>query len=60
VNGKSLAEPVWLDTAVLPKSGSLTFRSRFLDFTGRYVLHCHMLNHEELGMMQVVEVYSDT
>jgi FtsP/CotA-like multicopper oxidase with cupredoxin domain len=60
VNGKSLAEPVWLDTAVLPKSGSLTFRSRFLDFTGRYVLHCHMMNHEELGMMQVVEVYSDT
>jgi FtsP/CotA-like multicopper oxidase with cupredoxin domain len=20
------------------------------------VLHCHMMNHEELGMMQVVEV----
>ena len=35
----------------------MTFRSRFLDFTGSFVLHCHMMNHEELGMMQVVEVY---
>ena len=35
---------------------SVTLRSRFLDFTGKYVLHCHMMNHEELGMMQVVEV----
>jgi hypothetical protein len=33
------------------------FRGRFLDFTGRFVHHCHMMNHEELGMMQVVEVY---
>jgi len=57
VNGQPLAEPVWLDTVVLPRNGSLTFRSRFLDFTGRFMLHCHMMNHEELGMMQVVEVY---
>ena len=57
MNGQPLAEPVWLDTVVLPRNGSLTFRSRFLDFTGRFVLHCHMMNHEDLGMMQVVEVY---
>lgn len=56
VNGQPV-EPVWMDTAVVPRGGSLTFRSRFLDFTGTYVLHCHMMNHEELGMMQVVEVY---
>jgi FtsP/CotA-like multicopper oxidase with cupredoxin domain len=56
VNGEALAEPVWLDTAIVPHGGSITFRSRFLDFTGKYVLHCHMMNHEELGMMQVVEV----
>jgi len=23
------------------------------------VLHCHMMNHEDMGMMQVVEVYDD-
>ncbi len=59
VNGVPLAEPVWCDTAILPSNGSITFRSRFLDFTGKYMLHCHMMNHEDLGMMQVVEVYAD-
>ena len=48
-----------MDTAILPRNGSITFRSRFLDFTGKYMLHCHMMNHEDLGMMQVVEVYAD-
>jgi FtsP/CotA-like multicopper oxidase with cupredoxin domain len=26
---------------------------------GKYMLHCRMMSHEELGMMQVVEVYAD-
>jgi FtsP/CotA-like multicopper oxidase with cupredoxin domain len=56
VNGEPV-EPSWQDTAIVPRGGSITFRSRFLDFTGKYVLHCHMMNHEELGMMQLVEVY---
>jgi FtsP/CotA-like multicopper oxidase with cupredoxin domain len=57
-NGQPLAEPIWLDTVVVPANGgSVTFRSRFEDFTGKYVLHCHMMNHEDMGMMQVVEVY---
>jgi hypothetical protein len=56
INGERLAKPDWRDTVVVPRNGSVTFRSRFLDFTGRYVHHCHMMNHEELGMMQVVEV----
>ena len=59
VNGEALPEPFWLDTAIVPRKGSITFRSRFTDFTGKFMLHCHMMNHEELGMMQVVEVSSD-
>jgi FtsP/CotA-like multicopper oxidase with cupredoxin domain len=58
INGEPLADPIWLDTAIVPRKGSITFRSRFLDFTGKFVLHCHMMNHEDLGMMQVVEVYA--
>jgi FtsP/CotA-like multicopper oxidase with cupredoxin domain len=58
MNGKPLAVPQRRDTAnVEHKGGTLTFRSRFLDFTGIYMLHCHMMNHEEMGMMQTVEVY---
>ncbi|MBY0321043.1 MAG: multicopper oxidase family protein [Reyranella sp.] len=58
LNGKPLATPQWRDTAIVERNGgSLTFRTRFLDYTGIYMLHCHMMNHEELGMMQTVEVY---
>jgi suppressor of ftsI len=31
-------------------------RTRFTDFTGKFVYHCHILNHEDLGMMAVAEV----
>lgn len=59
VNGVPLDEPIWLDTAILPRKGSLTFRTRFEDFTGVFMLHCHMMNHEEMGMMQTVEVFDE-
>ncbi len=55
INGEPVSETLWRDTVIVPRNGSLTFRSRFLDFTGKTVLHCHMMNHEELGMMQLIE-----
>lgn len=36
--------------------GSLTMRTKFLDFTGLYVLHCHRLNHEDNGLMAAINV----
>ena len=39
--------------------GYVKIRSRFLDFTGIFVLHCHILGHEDRGMMQLVEVVSN-
>ena len=47
INGEALPEPVWLDTAIVPRNGSITFRSRFVDFTGMYMLHCHILSQDE-------------
>ena len=29
-------------------------RSRFVDFAGHYVIHCHILAHEDRGMMTIV------
>ena len=52
----------WLDTILVPppaedgKPGSVTIRSRFELFVGRFVLHCHILEHEDQGMMQIVEI----
>jgi FtsP/CotA-like multicopper oxidase with cupredoxin domain len=60
VNGKPQADLQWRDSVVVPRNGgSVVFRSRFLDYTGVFMLHCHMMNHEEMGMMQTVEVYKD-
>jgi FtsP/CotA-like multicopper oxidase with cupredoxin domain len=56
IDGVPLATPVWRDTVDLPPFGSVRFRTRFVDFAGKMVLHCHILEHEDLGMMQVVEI----
>lgn len=56
INGVRQAQPRWMDTASIPANGSLTIRHRFLDFEGPYVLHCHILLHECMGMMEVVDV----
>lgn len=37
-------------------AGYFKMHSRFADFTGQYVLHCHILAHEDRGMMELVEV----
>src|SRR6185436_4671722 len=36
--------------------GYFKMRSRFVDYPGYFVLHCHILAHEDRGMMTVVEV----
>lgn len=61
VNGAPI-EPYWADTIGLPHDGSpanptsVTFRTRFVDFTGATLIHCHMLAHEDMGMMQTIEI----
>ena len=44
------------DTVNLPPGKEVVIRMRFADFTGKFVYHCHILNHEDNGMMGVVEV----
>jgi FtsP/CotA-like multicopper oxidase with cupredoxin domain len=36
--------------------GRVRIRQTYLDFIGTYVLHCHILAHEDRGMMQLVRV----
>jgi suppressor of ftsI len=52
-NGTPLAQPVWLDTVNVPYGGTVDV---ILDFTdpvikGMSLFHCHLLNHEDKGMM---------
>ena len=39
-----------------PVPGYIKMRTHFADFTGQYVLHCHILAHEDRGMMELIEV----
>jgi len=40
----------------VPANGRVTVRVAFDDFVGRSVFHCHILDHEDNGMMAVIEV----
>jgi len=46
----------WKDTAVVNPREVLTIIVRFEGYTGRYVFHCHMLEHEDNDMMRPFEV----
>jgi FtsP/CotA-like multicopper oxidase with cupredoxin domain len=51
-----LPEPAWMDTAAIPRNGGrIVFRTRFDDFIGIWIHHCHILAHEDNGMMQMIE-----
>jgi hypothetical protein len=51
-----LDEPRWMDTVSIPRNGGrVVFRTRFADYTGTWIHHCHILMHEDMGMMQEVE-----
>jgi FtsP/CotA-like multicopper oxidase with cupredoxin domain len=53
-------EPVpyrsWKDTVNVPKHGVVRLIVRFDDYPGKWMFHCHILDHEDQGMMGVLEV----
>jgi FtsP/CotA-like multicopper oxidase with cupredoxin domain/peroxiredoxin len=44
----------WRDTIFIDQGHQVTIRTRFRDFPGKTVLHCHILDHEDQGMMRKV------
>jgi len=57
VNGRPYNARGLQDTVTIPPQGGETVvRIPFEDYTGRFVFHCHILNHEDRGMMQTVDV----
>lgn len=51
-----LKAPVWRDTIILHEGWTVKARSRYETFTGLFVQHCHILDHEDSGMMELVEI----
>ena len=46
----------WKDTVLLNDKETVDVLIRFTDYRGAYVIHCHQLEHESMGMMQNFEV----
>ena len=53
-HGKTLQG--WHDTVNLPSGGSVRIRIPFVDIKGTTVYHCHILDHEDAGMMGIIKV----
>lgn len=62
INGQVIPNDRWMDTLFIrqtdtaDKNLSIRIRMAYEDYTGRFVMHCHRLNHEDLGMMQLVQI----
>ena len=56
IGDKPLAQPIWKDTILVKNGEPVTFRMRYRKYTGKTVLHCHILDHEDQGMMLDLEI----
>jgi FtsP/CotA-like multicopper oxidase with cupredoxin domain len=43
--------PAWKDTVLVPKWGSVKLLVPVMDWPGMTMYHCHILEHEDIGMM---------
>lgn len=54
LDGDAVEDVRWRDVVDVPAGGSTRVRISFDDYPGATVVHCHVLDHEDLGMMAVV------
>ena len=50
-NGQPESLLAWRDTVLVKRGETVRIRIPFRDFAGKTVYHCHVLDHEDLGMM---------
>ncbi len=55
-NGVPEPYPSWKDTVNVPKHETVRFIVRYEDYPGLWMFHCHILSHEDHGMMGILEV----
>ena len=53
--GMDYAVGDWRDTISVPTPGAVTVRFRASNFSGPTLMHCHIIPHEDVGMMAVVD-----
>jgi bilirubin oxidase len=48
--------PAWKDSFNVPRNGWVRFIVQYTDYPGKRMFHCHILGHEDRGMMGILEV----
>jgi len=56
IDNANIGQPTMLDELTVVEPAYLSFRTKFEDYAGLYVMHCHRLHHEDNGMMALVNV----
>jgi FtsP/CotA-like multicopper oxidase with cupredoxin domain len=55
-NGQSVTPLAWKDVVTVAPGEQVRIRMPFRDYTGKTVYHCHVLDHEDRGMMGILEI----
>lgn len=56
INGHPLRYVDYQDNVAMPPHSWIVIRMHPIDFTGKFVFHCHVTFHEDHGMMSAVQV----
>jgi FtsP/CotA-like multicopper oxidase with cupredoxin domain len=55
-NGEPVPFRSWKDSVNVPKRETVRFIVRYDDYPGKWMFHCHIVDHEDQGMMGILEV----
>ena len=55
-NGQPMPYLAWKDVVSVSPGETVRIRMPFRDYTGKTVYHCHVLDHEDRGMMGTLEI----
>jgi len=58
VTAREIGTPTWRDTLAMRHGYTYELLTRYDDFSGDFVDHCHILDHEDNGMMELVRIES--
>lgn len=53
---RQVSPPIWKDVVLVTPSKDAIIRSRYQRYVGDFVMHCHLLHHEDQGMMQRIRI----
>lgn len=56
IDGKPVSYVDWQDNVTLAPGQTIVILIHPIDFTGKFVFHCHVIFHEDHGMMGVIQV----